>query len=208
MKSIGPPRLSPCSKPCRTPGYGRWNELRIKRPFLLIATQNPIDHEGTFPLPEAQLDRSLVRLSLGYPGEDEEGRMLERLRRQHPIECLTSVVSAEEVVTCQTAVRKVHVDEKVRHYALQIVRATREHHAIALGASPRASIALFRASQALAAIQGDDFVLPDYVKQLAPAVLAHRLIVRPESRLRKVTAGAVLEEILSRIPVPTLPYRR
>ena len=180
----------------------------LKRPFLLIATQNPIDHEGTFPLPEAQLDRFLVRLSIGYPGLDEEGRMLERLRVAHPIETLESVVSAEEVIAGQQSVREVHLDQKVRDYILQIVRATREHHAISLGGSPRASISLFRASQALAAIQGDDFVLPDYVKQLAPAVLAHRLIVRPESRLRKVTAVAVVDEILNKIPVPTLPAYR
>lgn len=178
----------------------------LKRPFLIIATQNPIDHEGTFPLPEAQLDRFLVRLSLGYPGEDEEGKMLERLRREHPILNLTPVVSAEDVIACQNAVREIHVDEKVRQYMLQIVRATREHHAVGLGGSPRASMALFRAAQALAAIQGDDCVLPDYVKQLAPAVLMHRLILRPESRLRKVTAAAVVEEILNKIEVPTLRY--
>ena len=180
----------------------------LKQPFLLIATQNPIDHEGTFPLPEAQLDRFLIRLSLGYPGEAEEGTMLERLRLAHPIKSLEPVVSADEMIAGQKAAREVHVDEKVRDYMLQIVRATREHHAINLGGSPRASLALFRAAQTFAAIQGDDFVLPDYVKQLAPAVLAHRLIVRPESRLRKVTAAGVITEILQKIPVPTLPYRR
>lgn len=180
----------------------------LKRPFLLIATQNPIDHEGTFPLPEAQLDRFLVRLSLGYPGADEEGKMLERLRRQHPIESLAAVVTAEDVIACQTAVREIHMDGKVQDYILQIVRATREHHAVGLGGSPRASLALFRASQALAGIQGDEFVLPDYVKQLAPAVLEHRLIIRPESRLRKVTARSVVDEILNKVEVPTLRYSR
>lgn len=177
----------------------------LEPPFFIIATQNPIDHEGTFPLPEAQLDRFFVRLTLGYPGSEEENRMIERLQHEHPIESLQPVVSGEDVVTCQRAVREIHVDAKVREYMVQLVRATREHHALALGASPRASLALFRAAQALAAIQGDDFVLPDYVKQIAPTVLAHRLIVRPESRLRKVTGAAVVNEILNKIPVPTLP---
>ncbi len=179
----------------------------LKPPFLIIATQNPIDHEGTFPLPEAQLDRFLVRLSLGYPGQEEEGQMLQRLQHGHPIETLAPVVSADEVIACQLAVREIHVDAKVRDYIIKIVRATREHYAISLGGSPRASLALFRAAQALAAIQGDDFVLPDYVKQIAPAVLGHRLIVRPESRLRKVTAAGIVDEILKKIAVPTLPSR-
>lgn len=177
----------------------------LKRPFLLIATQNPVDHEGTFPLPEAQLDRFLVRLSLGYPSLEEEGRMVECIRLAHPIDSLEAVVSAEEVIACQQAVREVHVDPKVRDYILRIVRATREHEAVRLGGSPRASLALFRAAQALAAIQGDDYVLPDYVKQIAQPVLAHRLIVRPESRLRKVKAADVVAEILRNTEVPTLP---
>lgn len=180
----------------------------LERPFLLIATQNPIDHEGTFPLPEAQLDRFLVRLSLGYPGLEEESRMIERQQRGHPIDSLETVVAADEIIACQKAVREIHVDVKVRDYVLQLVRATREHRAILLGGSPRASLALFRASQALSAIQGDDFVLPDYVKQMAPVVLAHRLIIRPESRLRKVTAAGIVDEILNQIPVPTLSYGR
>ena len=176
----------------------------LKRPFMLIATQNPVDHEGTFPLPEAQLDRFLVRLSLGYPSLEEEGRMMERIRLGHPIDSLEAVVTAEEVIACQQAVREVHVDPKVRDYILRIVRATREHEAVRLGGSPRASIALFHAAQALAAIHGDDYVLPDYVKQIALPVLAHRLIVRPESRLRKVKAADVVEEILRKVEVPTL----
>jgi len=180
----------------------------LDRPFFLIATQNPIDHEGTFPLPEAQLDRFLARLSLGYPAQDEEEQMLERLQLGHPIESLQPVATAEEIIASQQAVRRVHVDAKVRHYVTDIVRASRGHEAIILGGSPRASIALFRAAQALAAIQGYDYVLPDDVKQIAPAVLAHRLIVKPESRLRKITSAGVVEEILMKVPVPTMDGRR
>jgi MoxR-like ATPase len=176
----------------------------LEPPFLVIATQNPIDHEGTFPLPEAQLDRFLVRLSLGYPSEEEEGKMLELLRREHPIDKLEAVVSAADVVACQQSVREVYVDPKVRDYIVEIVRNSREHDDVALGGSPRASMALFRASQALAAIRGHDFVLPDDVKRMAPAVLSHRLIVRPESRLRKVTSSAIVTEILTETSVPTL----
>jgi len=176
----------------------------LEPPFLLIATQNPVDHEGTFPLPEAQLDRFLVRLSLGYPGEDEEAKMLDLLRGEHPIDKLEAVVAAEEVIACQRAVREVYVDPKVRDYILEIVRNTRQHDDVALGGSPRASMALYRASQALAAIRGHDFVLPDDVKRMAPPVLSHRLILRPESRLRKVQAAGVVDEILTETSVPTL----
>jgi MoxR-like ATPase len=130
--------------------------------------------------------------------------MIELLRHEHPIETLTAVVSDEEVIACQHAVREIHVDSKVRGYILRISRSTRDHHAVLLGGSPRASMAIFRASQALAAIQGYDFVLPDHVKQIAPAALMHRLILRPESRLRKMTAQTIVNEILNRIPVPTL----
>jgi MoxR-like ATPase len=179
----------------------------LKPPFFVLATQNPIDHEGTFPLPEAQLDRFLMRLSLGYPSLEEEGKMLERLQHRHPVDELTPVVSAAEVVACQQQVREVFVDDKVRRYLLEIVHATREHEALALGGSPRASIALFRTGQALAAMQARDFVLPDDVKRVAQSVLGHRLILKPESRLRKVTAHAVVKEILSAVAVPTLKGR-
>lgn len=177
----------------------------LESPFLVIATQNPIDHEGTFPLPEAQLDRFLIRLSLGYPGLKEEAQMLERLRSAHPIDALQPVVSPADVIACQQQVREVHVDPKVRDYVLQLIHATREHDDLALGGSPRASIALYRAAQALAAIRGHEFVMPDDVKRMAPAVLTHRLIVRPESRLRKVTAKSVVDELLNETPVPVLP---
>jgi MoxR-like ATPase len=176
----------------------------LEPPFLVIATQNPIDHEGTFPLPEAQLDRFLVRLSLGYPSLAEEGKMLERLQRAHPIDDLEPVATAKNVIACQEAVREVYVDPKVRQYVLNIVHATREHDDVHLGGSPRASLALFRSVQALAAVGGRDFVLPDDVKRMAPAVLGHRLILKPESRLRKVTAAAVVQEILKEQAVPVL----
>jgi MoxR-like ATPase len=176
----------------------------LKAPFLVIATQNPIDHEGTFPLPEAQLDRFLVRLSLGYPGMEEESRMLQRLQRGHPIDNLASVVPADELVACQDAIREVYVDEKVRRYVLEIVHRTREHDDVHLGGSPRASIALFRTAQALAAMAGRSYVLPDDVKRMTIPVLSHRMILRPESRLRKVTPAAVINEIVPEVAVPIL----
>jgi len=177
---------------------------RLAAPFFVIATQNPIDHEGTFPLPEAQLDRFLVRLSLSYPSQEEEARMLERLQRGHPIDDLAAVVTVDEVLVCQQAVRDVYVDEKLRNYIVDLIRATRTHDDVLLGGSPRASMALLRTSQALSAIRGYNFVLPDDVKRMAPAVLGHRLILRPESRLRKVTAASVVEEILDDVPVPMI----
>jgi MoxR-like ATPase len=180
---------------------------KLGPPFLLIATQNPVDHEGTFSLPEAQLDRFLMRFSLGYPTQEEELKMLEMLQRAHPIDALEPVSNAEEVVACQQAVREIYVDDKVRRYLMQIVHDTRAHDDIGLGASPRASIALFRTSQAMAALRGRNYVLPDDVKRVAGPVLTHRVILRPESRLRKITAGAVVDEIVAEIAVPTLDER-
>lgn len=176
----------------------------LKRPFLIIATQNPIDHEGTFPLPEAQLDRFLIRLSLGYPSPEEEGRMLDRLQHGHPIDTLASVATVEELLACQEAVRNVFVDEKVKRYIIEIVTTSREHMDVALGGSPRASIALFRTSQALAALRGHEFVLPDDVKRMCAPVLAHRLILKPESRLRRVTPQQVVDEIIAQVRVPVV----
>ena len=176
----------------------------LKPPFLLIATQNPIDHEGTFPLPEAQLDRFLVRLSLGYPTLAEESKMLERLQRGHPIDDLVPVVSAVDFVACQQAVREIYVNARVRKYLLELVEATRQHEDVHLGGSPRASIALFRTGQALAALSGRNFVLPDDIKKMAQAVLAHRLILRPESRLRKITAASIVNEIVTEVSVPVI----
>src|SRR6516164_4402750 len=145
------------------------NTYALKPPFLVIATQNPVDHEGTFPLPEAQLDRFLIRLSLGYPSMEEESKMLERLQHTHPIDDLAPVVTAADVLACQQAVREIYVDEKLRRYLLESIQATREHSDVALGGSPRASIALFRTAQALAALQSRNFVIPDDVKRMAPA---------------------------------------
>ena len=179
----------------------------LKPPFLVIATQNPVDHEGTFPLPEAQLDRFLVRLSLGYPSLDEEAKMLQRMQHGHPIDELNTVVAAAEVLACQEAIRAIHVDDKVRRYVLEIVQGSRTHDDIQLGGSPRASIALFRTAQALAAIQNRNFVMPDDVKRMVQPVMAHRLILRPESRLRKVTPAALLHEIVSDVRVPVPAHR-
>ena len=176
----------------------------LKAPFLVIATQNPIDQEGTFPLPEAQLDRFLVRLSLGYPTLEEEGKMLLRMRKGHPIDDIQAVAKAEEILEAQAAIRDVHVDDKLRNYVLQIVHGTRNHEDVLLGASPRASIALYRTSQALAAIGGRDFVLPDDVKRMAQPVLAHRVILKPESRLRKRTPALVVQDIVGDTAVPIL----
>jgi MoxR-like ATPase len=174
-------------------------------PFFLVATQNPIDHEGTFPLPEAQLDRFLVRLSLGYPALEAEISMLHRLQMQHPIETLEVVTSGEEAIRCQEAVRRVHVDEKISRYVVEIITATRSHPDLSLGGSPRASMALLRCAQSFAAMHSFDFVMPDDVKQIARPVLSHRLILRPESRLRKKTVSGVLDEILKTVPVPQIP---
>ncbi len=176
----------------------------LSAPFFLMATQNPIDHEGTFPLPEAQLDRFLMRLSLGYPQLSEELALLQRVQLGHPIEQLKPVASQKEVLEAQLAIRQVTVDPKVLEYLLRIVQATREHDAVRLGASPRASIALLRTAQAFAAIQGFGFVLPDDVKQIAGPVLTHRLILRPESRLRKLTVSEVLDNVLKHVTVPSM----
>ncbi len=176
----------------------------LKQPFLVIATQNPIDHEGTFPLPEAQLDRFLMKFSLGYPAIDEEMRMLELLQHEHPINSLQPVADAQQLLHAQARVREVYVDPKVQQYLLQIVHVSRKHPALALGASPRGSIALYRCSQAMAAVLGRDYVIPDDIKKLVFAVMGHRLILKPESRLRKINTDQVLEEIVGEIAVPSI----
>lgn len=173
-------------------------------PFLVIATQNPIDHEGTFPLPEAQLDRFFMKFSLGYPSMEEELRMIQLLETEHPIQRLSSVVTMQDMLNAQEHVQRVYVDPKVRQYILQIVHETRGHSELALGGGPRATIALFRASQAMAAIRGRAFAQPDDVKRIVGPVLAHRLILRPESRLRRQTAEQILDAIVAEISVPTL----
>jgi MoxR-like ATPase len=162
----------------------------------VLATQNPIEYEGTFPLPEAQLDRFLICLSLGYPDLDDEAQVLLNLRKQHPIETIEQVVDGTTLLDLREAVTDVHVEESLLYYMLSIVRATRGHPDLALGASPRGSLALYQTTQALAALRGRDYAIPDDVKTLVPLTLAHRLIVKPESQLRGRTGQAILAEIL------------
>ena len=170
----------------------------LPAPFLVLATQNPIEYEGTFPLPEAQLDRFLMRLSLGYPEEDDEVQILRNLRKQHPIETVGKVVDGSQLLDLYDAVSDVHVDPSLEHYIVALVRATRAHPDLALGASPRGSLALHKTAQALAALRGRDYVIPDDIKTLVPLTLAHRLILKPESELRGRTALGILAEVLER----------
>jgi MoxR-like ATPase len=170
----------------------------LPEPFLVLATQNPIEYEGTFPLPEAQLDRFLMRLSLGYPGTEDEIQILRNLRKQHPIETVRQVVTGDEILDLHDVLTDVHVDASLEQYILSVVQATRNHRDLALGASPRGSLALYKTGQALAALEGRDYVIPDDIKTLVPLALAHRLIVRPESELRGRTAEGILAEILEK----------
>jgi MoxR-like ATPase len=173
----------------------------LPAPFLVLATQNPVEFEGTFPLPEAQRDRFLIQLPLGYPDEADEIRMLRNLRKRHPIETVEPVVDGAELPALHDAVAEVHVDESLERYILGLVRATREHPDLAVGASPRGSLALYKTAQALAALRGRDYVLPDDVKELAPLALPHRLMVKPESQLRGRDAAAIVAEIVARTPL-------
>lgn len=173
----------------------------LSRPFLVLATQNPIEFEGTFPLPEAQLDRFLLKLSVGYPSAVDEGQILLNLQREHPITTLAQVVDGGHLLALQRQVWDVHVDDTVRDYIVRLIHATRTHPDLALGASPRGSLALFKTAQALAILRGRDFVLPDDVKTLVVPTLVHRLIVRPESALRGYTAQRVLAELLETTPL-------
>ena len=176
--------------------------IALPRPFLVIATQNPIELEGTFPLPEAQLDRFLLKLKLGYPTEDEEGMILQRFQEENPLDNLKAVVEAAELLELQKLCRKVHVSESVRSYIVNITQATRSHAGIKLGASPRASLSLYLGVQSLAAIEGRNYVIPDDVKALATPVLTHRLIVKAETGLRGQTAESIVADVLSHVPVP------
>jgi MoxR-like ATPase len=173
----------------------------LNRPFLVLATQNPIEYEGTFPLPEAQLDRFLLKLSVGYPSPEDEGQILLNLQREHPITTIGQVVDGARLLDLQREVWEVHVDDTVRDYIVRLIHATRAHTDLALGASPRGSLALFKTAQALAALRGRDFVLPDDVKVLAVPTLVHRLIVRPESALRGYTAERILNDLLTATPL-------
>jgi MoxR-like ATPase len=174
----------------------------LPEPFMALGTQNPIEFEGTFPLPEAQMDRFLMRLSLGYPGLDEENLMMQMQQLAHPIESLSQVVEKERIPELQRLVRRVQVVDSVRRYILELVRATRDNPALALGASPRGSLALFRSAQALAVMRGRDFVIPDDVKHVAVPCLAHRLVLNPENTLGGETSAGVIEELLRQIEVP------
>jgi len=176
--------------------------VALPRPFLIMATQNPVELEGTFPLPEAQLDRFLLKINLGYPSEDEEGVILSRFQQGNPLDSLTSVIEAGELLELQKLCRQVYVDDSVRNYAIAISRATRSHDDIKLGASPRASLGLHLASQALAAIRGRGYVMPDDVKYLATPVITHRLIPKTEARLRGHSLEAIVRNIVSTVPVP------
>jgi MoxR-like ATPase len=174
----------------------------LPRPFLVLATQNPIEYEGTFPLPEAQVDRFLIRLKLGYPGPEDEIRILERQQYRHPIDDVQQVVSVEELTSAQEAVKDVFVSQPLKRYIIDLIQQTRQHVEVYLGASPRGSLALFRMAQAKAAISGRDYVLPDDIKALAVPTLAHRVILGPGARLRDLTTTQIIEEIVGGVAVP------
>jgi len=174
----------------------------LPAPFFVIATENPIEYEGIYPLPESQLDRFILRLRLGYPERDAERDVIRGQARENPVESLPVVASAQDIIDLGNAVRRQHVDEALYDYILDLVAATRASEQLYLGASPRAAIALFRAGQALSLIKGRDYMIPDDVKELAEAVLAHRVVVRPETRLSGVGADEVVRELIARTPIP------
>ncbi len=174
----------------------------LPKPFLVMGTQNPIEYEGTFPLPEAQLDRFFMRVRMGYPSLMDEVKVLELQQLQHPILNLQPVASVDELLQNQELVKTMYISPPVKRYIVEIVRATRENSDVYLGSSPRGSLGLFRAGQAMAAIQGRDYVLPDDIKFLSEFVLAHRMVVQPASRLRNLTADQIVREIVDNLPVP------
>jgi MoxR-like ATPase len=174
----------------------------LPKPFMVLATQNPIEYEGTFPLPEAQLDRFLMRIRLGYPDINDEINILERQQYQHPVNDLQQVASAEELIQAQNAIKSIYVAPGVKHYIVELTHQTRQHVDVYLGASPRGSLALFKTGQAMAAMQGRDFVLPDDIKALIKPALSHRVILGPAARLRDLSSDQVLDEILGLVPVP------
>jgi MoxR-like ATPase len=175
---------------------------KLPDPFMVMATQNPIEYEGTFPLPEAQLDRFMMNIKIGYPKPADEVSILDSQQHHHPLEDLAQIMSAEELVMIQQQVRNVHIDTSIREYVVAIANATRRHHNIYLGVSPRGSLALVRASQALAAMRGRGYVLPDDIKLLVKPTLAHRIIVTPAARVHSMTSTIILDEILQSVPVP------
>lgn len=171
-------------------------------PFLILATQNPIEYEGTFPLPEAQLDRFLMKIQLGYPAPAEELTILSAQQYQHPITTMQQVVSVQDLVAAQTAVREIYVAEEIKHYIVSLVNASRQHPDVYLGSSPRGSLALFRTSQVRAAMAGRDYVIPDDVKALAEVTLAHRVIVGPAARIKDISPRSIIRDVLDSTPVP------
>jgi len=175
---------------------------KLPAPFMVLATQNPIEYEGTFPLPEAQLDRFLLRLSLGYPTAANEIDVLDRQQFRHPIESLEQVIGAEDLLAAQAAVRQVYADPQIKSYLVEIVTQTRKHPDVYLGASPRGSLALHHTAQARAALHGRDYIIPDDIKTLADAALAHRIIIGPAARIKDVTSRSVIQDILATVPVP------
>jgi MoxR-like ATPase len=176
--------------------------MPLPHPFLVLATENPIELEGTFPLPEAQLDRFLLRLTVGYPDADQEDEMLVRLQHEHPLAALQPVATSDELADAARLVRDIHVEQELRSYIVALVRATREHDAIELGVSPRGTLALYRASQAMAALRGRAYATPDDVKAVVLPVLNHRLLLSPDARLRGRSASGILDEILESLRVP------
>jgi MoxR-like ATPase len=175
---------------------------QLPRPFLVLATQNPIELEGTFPLPEAQVDRFLMRLSIGYPNEENENDILLRFERVNPLDTLEPVVDIDTILEMQREARMIKVEQSVREYVVKVARATREHEEVDLGASPRGTMALYHTGQALAAVRGRSFVLPDDIKYLAPHVLTHRILISPQTRLRGRRPEEVVAEIVNTVPVP------
>jgi MoxR-like ATPase len=174
----------------------------MKRPFLVMATQNPIEYEGTFPLPEAQLDRFMLRISLGYPIKADEIKILDAQQFKHPIEELEQVVTVDELMAAQEQVKQAYVDDLIKNYIVDLVGMTREHPDAYLGASPRGSITLYKCAQVRAMLEGRDYVIPDDVKALASSALAHRLIVSPSARIKDVDPRAVVEDVIQSVPVP------
>ncbi len=175
---------------------------QLPAPFVVLATENPIEYEGTFPLPEAQLDRFLVRLSLGYPGRQNEIAILDSQEVRHPIDAVQRVIEVDELLAAQQEIKNVHVDDRLKEYMVDIVEATRQHEHIYLGASPRGTLALRDTSRAWAAVQGREYVIPDDIKDLAEPTLAHRVIINPAARMRNIDSRVVIREILSTLPVP------
>ncbi|MCA9936670.1 MAG: MoxR family ATPase [Ardenticatenaceae bacterium] len=180
---------------------------RLGPPFMVLATQNPIEYEGTFPLPEAQLDRFMLRIRLGYASRSEEIEVLDRQQFTHPVDELTQKVTVEELQAAQKAIREIYIDQKVKEYMVDIVRETREHPDVYLGSSSRGALAIYRLCQARAAMFGRDYVLPDDVKALAGAALGHRIIVGPAARIKDVQPEEIVQEILNRLPVPGAQVR-